>query len=251
MTHLGPTDGAGDVPGEPAPDRDPADLLPYLSRELRTRLAPVAAAIDGLADTTVAWTDEQRSQLLDVAQTALKQVRLLLQELDTAQATVLGGAPARAPATTLPQLLNAAITDLGHGARAPHNQLPRALPLVLGDPTILRLLLGSLLRYAHRGKPSGPPDVRAVARDGLLVLRIGHGAPASDHWQDNKGQGARRARPDDRKPPLSADLAVARGLAQLVRATLHTEQDAPDAAAIVELVIAPLASSQPEDVQAV
>lgn len=252
MNDAAPAAGAGEFPYEPETGHPPTDLLPYLSRELRTRLTPVAAAIEGLTDATVAWTEEQRSQLLDVAQTALKQVGLLLRELDTAQATVIGAPAAHAQATALPELLDAAITDLGQGAQPPRTQLPPALPLLLGDPTILRLLLGSLLRHAHRREPSGPPDVRAVARDGLLVLRIGHGAPASDHyWQDDTGQGARRARPDDRKPPLSADLAVARGLAQLVRATLRTEQDAPDAAAIVELAVAPPASAHNKDVPAV
>lgn len=250
MNDTAPAAGAGEFPDEPETGHPPTDLLPYLSRELRTRLSPASAAIEGLTDATVAWTDEQRSELLDLAHTALKQVGLLLRELDAAQAAVIGASAAHTQATALPELLDAAITDLGQGAQPPRTQLPPALPLVLGDPTILRLLLGSLLRHAQRGEPSGPPDVRAAPRGSRLMLRIGQGAPASDHWQDDNGQAARRARPHDRKPPLSADLAVARGLAQLIHATLRTEQDAPDAAAIVELAVAPPASAHNNDVPA-
>lgn len=218
-------------------DDAPVPLLRHVAHELRTRLAAATAAVEGLRDTTVDWTDDDRRELLAVAQTSLESIRLLLGELSAAGTSMgLVGLtwPPGDAATPLRTLVAAGVADLGDGIPAPRTHLPESLPPVLGDPTVLRLVVVSVLRHAVRSSTARRLDVRAATRGDRVLVRFGPDAPRTSDWR--QGAVARSGRLD-REKPLGADLSVARDLARLLGGSLREVQAGrgADPAIVVEL----------------
>lgn len=226
------------APTEPVSGQLATGLLGHVTRELRTRLASATAAVEGLRDPTVSWTDEERSELLGVAQGSLEEVAVLVRELSAVGARM--GTPTRpsAQGSSLRDLLVAAVADLGQGAPRPRTRIPAALPPVLGDPLLLRLVLVSLLRHALRAADTPVPDVRAVCRGPRVLIRIASRAPAAGRWSSRVRTPAPPI-PWDRDAALGPDLTVARGLAQLIGATLHAGEEGVEASTVLELPAGP------------
>lgn len=201
-----------------ATDDAPPPGLRHVTHELRARLAAATAAVEGLRDSTVTWTDEDRRELLSVAQSSLDQIRLLITELGAAGSGLGLTSIPQGSGTPLRPLLAAAVSDLGEGIRRPSTRLPSSLPPVLGDPAVVRLILVGVLRHTLREPDTRRLDVRAETRADRVVLRIGGEAPADDGWLTPCPTPSARA---DRLPPLGADVSVARDLAQLLGGTLR------------------------------
>lgn len=230
----------------PAEDT-PAPGLRHVTHELRTRIAAATAAVDGLRDTTVAWTDDDRRDLLAVAQTSLEQVRLLLSEL-SAVGSGLGLVPMPpAGETPLAPLLAAAVVDLGAGVRPPRTHLPASLPAVRANPLVLRVVLASVLRSALREPGTRRLDIRAAIRGERVLLRVGHEAPATVGWRRH---GTPEGGQVDRQTPLGPDVSVARDLVRWFGGTLRAVDDERDGrrAVVLELAAVPVAvAGQPEE----
>src|SRR5690242_2518665 len=107
-----PTDDAG------------TPVLEHVTLELRTRLAAATAAIEGLCDTSVDWTDDDRRELLAVAQASLEKIRLLLAELSAVGSALSVAPTSRAGGTPLRPLVDAALAELGEGISRPRTHLP-------------------------------------------------------------------------------------------------------------------------------
>jgi two-component system sensor histidine kinase KdpD len=212
--------------------------LPHVTHELRTRLAAATAAVEGLRDSTVAWTDDDRRELLSVAQSSLDQVRLLLSELSAAGTGLgLASTPGHR-ATPVPDILVAALADLGEGVLRPRTHLPAALPQVRGDPAVIRLLLVSVLRHTLRTTAGRRLDLRAVTRDDRVLLRVGGHAPLSGGWCRGHAPETGHV---DRDTGLGPDVSIARDLAELLGGTLRAVGDESDGdqAVVLELPAAP------------
>jgi two-component system sensor histidine kinase KdpD len=223
---------------DPPSGEPEAGWLSQVARELRGRVASAAAAVEGLRDPAVPWTEEQRRELLGVAHGSLAEVALLLRELAAVGAQT--GTPQRPPlhGTPVRELVTGAMTELGLGVHRPHTRLPASLPPVHGDPTLLRLVLASLLRHVARSTDA-PPDIRAVRRDDRVLLRIGDRPPDDRRWVLAVGLPA--GPPAwDRDTTLGPDLTVARGLARLLGGALRAgDARRRDGAVVLELPAAP------------
>lgn len=205
-------------------------VLGRVTHELRTRLAAATAAVEGLRDTTVDWTDEDRRELLALAQTSLENIRLLLAELSAAGNGLSRMLTSRDGGTDLHPLVDAAVAELGEGVRQPRIDVPASLPPVLGDPAVLRLILVSLFRHALREPDVRRLDVRAAAAGHRVLLRAGVDGPVTDGWRRDLPMPAGHA---DREPPLGADMSVARDLARLLGGTVRAADEARDDRAVV------------------
>jgi two-component system sensor histidine kinase KdpD len=224
----------------PPPGRLATELLDLVAAEVRARVAPATAAVDGLRDAAVDWSDVERRELLGVAQGSLQEVGLLLREVAALSARA-GPAGEAAPAGSVPALVHAALADLGEGVQPPRTHLPGSLPPVAGDPALLRLVLVSLLRRAVRTAGPAGADVRAARRGDRVLVRIGSSPPAGRSWAD----GGTRPLPGDRDRSLGPDLTVARALAQVLGGTLRTDGEGAGAATVLTLAVAPAIAVSP------
>lgn len=206
-----------------AADRMRTALLNAVSHDLRTPLASAKAAVDSLSSTSIAWTEEERAELLDTAQLSLERLdRLVANLLDMSrlQAGVLGIA---ARALALDEIVPRALDDLGGGdvtvALAPD------LPEVSADPALLERVLVNLIANALRHSPPGAPVlITAGAILDRVELRIadrGPGIPEAE--RERAFLPFQRLGDRDNHTGVGLGLALARGLTEAMGGALIPE----------------------------
>ncbi|RFS85111.1 sensor histidine kinase KdpD [Actinomadura spongiicola] len=208
-----------------AADRMRTALLNAVSHDLRTPLASAKAAVDSLATTSVAWTPDERAELLDTARQSLDRLdRLVANLLDMSrlQAGVLGIA---AQPLALDEIMPRALDDAGAAGGEVTVRLDPALPEVTADPALLERVLVNLIANALRHSPPGTPVlVTAGAIQDRLELRIadrGPGVRPGDRQRiflpfQRLGDG-------DNHSGVGLGLALARGLTEAMGGELVPE----------------------------
>ncbi|WP_067794195.1 sensor histidine kinase [Actinomadura formosensis] len=206
-----------------AADRMRTALLNAVSHDLRTPLASAKAAVDSLGGTSVAWTDEERAELLDTARQSLDRLdRLVANLLDMSrlQAGVLGIA---ARPLALDEVVPRALDDLGGGAVTV--ELAADLPEVSADPALLERVLVNLIANALRHSPPGEPVlITAGAIRDRVELRIadrGPGIPSGEREQAFLP--FQRLGDRDNHTGVGLGLALARGLTEAMGGELIPE----------------------------
>ena len=208
-------------------DRMRRALLTAVSHDLRTPLASATAAVDSLAG-PIAWTPEQRAELIATARESLTRLATLVENLldmSRLQADAVG-------VTLHPIALDEAVPralDSTDGAAAVVLDVPDTLPEVQADPGLLERVLVNLLTNALRHSPRHvPPCVTGSAHGDRVELRIidhGPGIPAPERdtvFLPFQRLGDR----DNGSGGVGLGLALARGLAEAMGGTL-TPDDTP------------------------
>jgi two-component system sensor histidine kinase KdpD len=213
-------------------------LLNAVSHDLRTPLASAKAALDSLASADLAWTDEERAELLATAGESLDRLdRLVANLLDMSrlQAGALGIAVQPLAAE---DVLARALDELGPGSRAIQLVLPDGLPEIFADPALLERVLVNVLGNALRYSPPGKPVlVSASALDGTVQIRIadrGPGIPPAD--RDRVFQPFQRLGDRDNDTGVGLGLALSRGLAEAMGGTLEPD-DTPGGGLTMTLTV--------------
>lgn len=209
-----------------AADRMRTALLNAVSHDLRTPLASAKAAVDSLTGTSIAWTDEERAELLDTARQSLDRLdRLVANLLDMSrlQAGVLGiAARPLALDEVVPRALDN-LDDLGGGEASV--RLDPALPEVSADPALLERVLVNLIANALRHSPPGEPVlITAGAIRDRVELRIadrGPGIPPGE--RERAFQPFQRLGDRDNHAGVGLGLALARGLTEAMGGALIPE----------------------------
>ena len=229
-------------------DRMRRALLTAVSHDLRTPLASATAAVDSLAG-PIAWTPEQRAELLATARESLARLATLVENLldmSRLQAGAVG-------VTLRPIALDEAVPralDSTDGAAAVILDVPDTLPEVQADPGLLERVLVNLLTNALRHSPPDvPPCVTGSAHGDRVELRIidhGPGIPAPERdtvFLPFQRLGDR----DNGSGGVGLGLALARGLAEAMGGTL-TPDDTPGGGLtmILTLRAAPRRAQPPE-----
>ncbi|GAA1784329.1 sensor histidine kinase KdpD [Actinomadura chokoriensis] len=209
-----------------AADRMRTALLNAVSHDLRTPLASAKAAVDSLTGTSIAWTDEERAELLDTARQSLDRLdRLVANLLDMSrlQAGVLGiAARPLALDEVVPRALDN-LDDLGGGEASV--RLDPALPEVSADPALLERVLVNLIANALRHSPPGEPVlITAGAIRDRVELRIadrGTGIPPGE--RERAFLPFQRLGDRDNHTGVGLGLALARGLTEAMGGALIPE----------------------------
>ncbi|MGW5415017.1 DUF4118 domain-containing protein [Actinomadura geliboluensis] len=206
-----------------AADRMRTALLNAVSHDLRTPLASAKAAVDSLSSTSIAWTEEERAELLDTAQLSLERLdRLVANLLDMSrlQAGVLGIA---ARPLALDEIVPRALDDLGGGDVTV--TLAPDLPEVSADPALLERVLVNLIANALRHSPPGAPVlITAGAIRDRVELRIadrGPGIPEAE--RERAFLPFQRLGDRDNHTGVGLGLALARGLTEAMGGALIPE----------------------------
>jgi two-component system, OmpR family, sensor histidine kinase KdpD len=187
-------------------------VLRAVSHDFRTPLTAIGTAAQGLADTSLDMTDEDRAALLDTIGVETERLnRLVANLLDLSRLQAGAAEPVRElwTADGLVAQALAAIDERGSRVRA---DLPGDLPPVSVDPAHAQRVLVNLLENALRHSPPGEPVVvRGTRTRQETIIRVvdrGPGIPADrleeifEPFSGDSGSGA------------GLGLAIARGFAE-------------------------------------
>ena len=224
-------------------------LLAAVSHDLRTPLASAMAAVASLRSDDVAFTDDDRAELLATAAESHERLYRLIQNLldmSRLQAGALGVAPT---AIWLEDAVPLALDELGEPARAVQVHIPDDLPAAHADPGLLQRVLANVIGNALRfSPPARPPLVTAGEHGTQVELRvIDHGPGIPEDQRDQVFVPFQRLGDRSNDTGVGLGLALSRGLAEAMGGTL-TPQTTPGGGLTMVLTLpaaeAPVADSE-------
>ena len=199
-------------------------LLRAVSHDLRTPLSTMRAAVDGLADGGP-LDAEDRLELVRAATEAVDQLEHLIDNLLDLSRVQSGLVHPRLRPHSLEEILPLAVA--GHEPDVVTLELDETSPLVVTDAGLLERVVANLVGNAVRH--AGGKAVRVVAEElpeelSILVIDRGPGVPPDE--RERMFEPFQRLG-DSGAEGLGLGLAVARGLAEAIGATL-TAEDTPE-----------------------
>ena len=199
-------------------------LLAAVSHDLRTPLAGIKAAVATLRAADIALSPEDRSALLDSAAESADRLDALLSNLLDLSRLQTGSVRPVIEVVSLAEVLPRALRGVADGAVI--DETDESLPLVVTDAGLLERSVANLVENAVR---HSPPDVpvrlsAAVVPGGRLELRIvDRGPGVADRDKGRMFAAFQRLGDAPSGSGVGLGLAVARGLAEAVGATLEAE----------------------------
>ncbi|MGW1007279.1 ATP-binding protein [Streptomyces sp. NPDC002520] len=217
-------EAAAEVEPVKAADRLRTALLRAVGHDLRTPLAAGWAAVTSLRSRDVAFTDEDRDELLATADESMAKLNRLVENLLDLSRLEAGALTLNLRAATLEEVLPMALADVPEVQVADLENIPS----VLADPPLLERVIANLVGNAARHTPAGKKVlVTASALAGRVELRVvdrGPGLPAEG--RERIFEPFQRLGDTDNTTGLGLGLALARGLTEAMNGTL-TPEDTP------------------------
>ncbi|MCX4803285.1 ATP-binding protein [Streptomyces sp. NBC_01214] len=221
-------EAAAEVEPVKAADRMRTALLAAVSHDLRTPLAAGWAAIASLRARDVAWSEEDRGELLATADESMARLNRLVENLLDMSRLQAGALKLDLRATDLMEVLPAALDGMPADAPVVDIRSVEEAPAVLADPPLLERVVANLLSNAARHTPPGQRVLlTASALDDRVEFRVvdrGPGIPEAD--RENAFVPFQRLGDTDNTTGVGLGLALSRGLAEAMGGTL-TPEDTP------------------------
>ncbi|WP_083420040.1 ATP-binding protein [Pseudofrankia sp. BMG5.36] len=224
-------------------DRVRSALLTAVGHDLRAPLAAAKAAVTGLRAQDVAWSDEERAELVATADESLDRLTALVENLldmSRLQAGVLSVFPRAVHAEDVVALALDGIGPDATGVRigtepADHGRDEigdvgdvSEVPAIRADPVLLERVVANVVANAIRFSPAGtPPLITTSTLGGRVQIRVvdrGPGVPEAD--RDAIFQPFQRLGDTDNTTGTGLGLALSRGLIEAMDGTL-TPEDTP------------------------
>ena len=208
-------------------DRMRTALLNAVSHDLRTPIATAKAALSGLTDTTIAWSEQDRQELLSTAVSSLDRLTDLvtnLLDISRLQAGVLSVFPAP---FGLDDIVSQALTHVTD-SDAVELDVPMTLPEVLADAGLLERVIANLVQNALRHAPDGT-QVRVAGshHEGRVELRVidrGAGIPTTAEEQVFEPFQRLHDHVSGTEAGVGLGLAIARGFTEAMAGELRMDQ---------------------------
>ncbi|MFF2269520.1 DUF4118 domain-containing protein [Cellulosimicrobium cellulans] len=196
-------------------------LLAAVSHDLRTPLAAIRAAVDGLRSPEAVLEPQDRTALVETAASETERLEQLIDNLLDLSRLQTGSVAPVLRDVSLEEIVPIAVEP--HGARVVLD-VPEDLPLVRTDPGLLERVVANVVANAVRfAPPDEPVRVRASASGGIVEVRVvdlGPGVP--DDAKERMFESFQRLG-DAGGHGVGLGLAVARGFSRAVGATLVPE----------------------------
>jgi two-component system sensor histidine kinase KdpD len=162
-------------------DQQRTALLAAVGHDLRTPLASIKASVSTLRQTDVAWSDEERQELLATIEDSSDRLDSIVANLLDASRLQAGELTVRSERVALDEVIGAAVLAVPGAEDRVEIDVPEDLPLVQADPGLLERVLANLLDNAVRHAPgSGAIEVTASAGAESAKLKVvdhGPGVP--------------------------------------------------------------------------
>jgi len=226
-------------------DRVRTAVLAALSHDLRTPLATIKASVSSLRDRSVAWTEDDQVELLASADEAADQLDALLANLLDLSRLQTGAVVPVRRAVSVDEVVHRAL--IGLPLERVRDEIPDDLPLVDTDAGLLERVIANITANALRHSPE-TATVRLLAGEvsdefGRRVqIRVADNGPGVAQ-DDREAMFAPFQRLGDvpHGSGVGLGLAVARGLAEAVDATIEVD-DTPGGG-LTMIVTLPIAGS--------
>src|SRR5712692_6576239 len=202
-------------------------LLRTVTHDLRTPLASIKANVSGLRQADVAYTDEDRAELLAAIDDEADRLDRLVANLLEASRLEAGVLVPHKQPQDLAELVRAVVVRLRPLLAGREVQLTIAenLPLVSSDYGQVDQIVTNLLENATRHTPAGTPIEVRLAADGevarLEVIDHGAGIPVAE--RERLFRPFERGR--TRAPGSGLGLSIARGLAEAHGGQLEVDEN--------------------------
>ena len=197
-------------------------LLAAVSHDLRTPLATIRTAVDGLVSPDVRLSAEDTEVLVGTVNSATARLERLIGNLLDMSRLQTGSVRPVLRATSVDEFVPLATEEFGPAQV--NLDVPETLPLVSTDPGLLERVVANLVSNAVRHAPDGVPVlVTASATQRTVELRVidtGPGLP--DELKEHMFEPFQRLG-NDSPAGLGLGLAVAQGLAAAVGAEVAAE----------------------------
>lgn len=206
-------------------DRVRSALLSAVSHDLRRPLTAARTSVANLQDDDIAWTEEEKRNLLHNADDSLRNLSDLVNSLldvTRLQAGVL--AVATAP-TDVDSVILAALDELGFGPGDLVLDLAPDLTRVLADPVLLQRVVVNLLLNANRFSPPETAIRLSTSHFAAAVqIRvIDRGPGIAEERREEVFQPFQRLGDTDNNTGLGLGLALSKGFAEGMGGTLEAE----------------------------
>jgi len=205
-------------------DRTRTALLAAVSHDLRNPLAAAKAAVASLRSTEVAFSQQDRDDLLETVEEATDRLAALVANLLDMSRINTGSVSAVLTEVDLASVVRASIAPLPGGERIEVDVDPDVL--VLADAGLLDRVVANICENALKYTPeSASVRIDATAAGDRVVLRIADTGPGvRDHDHERLFAPFQRLGDVPRQDGVGLGLAVAHGLTAAMGGTITTEE---------------------------
>ncbi|MCC9156353.1 DUF4118 domain-containing protein [Streptomyces parvulus] len=200
-------------------------LLAAVSHDLRTPLAGIKASVTSLRSDDVAWSEEDRAELLAAIEDGADRLDHLVGNLLDMSRLQTGTVTPLIREVDLDEVVPLALVGISEPDITVALDIPETLPMVATDKGLLERVVANVVENAVKYSPEGEPVLVAAGaladRVELRVVDRGPGVP--DAAKDRIFSPFQRYGDAPRGNGVGLGLAVARGFAEATGGTLHAE----------------------------
>jgi two-component system, OmpR family, sensor histidine kinase KdpD len=194
-------------------DKQRTAILAAVGHDLRTPLAGIKAAVSGLRQQGVDWSEEERRELEDTIEDSVDRLDAVIANLLDASRLQAGALAVHLEPVALDEVISAALISLGAASADVAVDAPEDLPPVSADRGLLERVLVNLIDngIVHGGGSVAVSAFAGAKSAKLEIVDHGAGVPADE--QDRLFEAFQRL--DDRRPTgVGLGLTVARGFVE-------------------------------------
>jgi two-component system sensor histidine kinase KdpD len=207
-------------------DRMRTALLAAVSHDLRSPLASAKAAVGSLRSHDVAWTPQDRDELLATADESLDRLIRLVENLLDMSRLQAGVLSVFVRPVALDEVVPLALDDLGPEGHDVVVRLPEDLPDCLADAALLERVVANLVANALRHSPPGNPPLLSASTlgDRVEIHVVDHGPGIAPANRDQMFAPFQRLGDTDNTTGVGVGLALSRGLAEAMGGSLAPQE---------------------------
>ncbi|MGC4983862.1 ATP-binding protein [Streptomyces sp. DT193] len=198
-------------------------LLAAVSHDLRTPLAAIKAAVSSLRSDDVAWSEEDRAELLEGIEQGSDRLDHLVGNLLDMSRLQTGTVTPLIREIDLDEVVPMALGGVPEDSV--ELEIPETLPMVAVDPGLLERSVANLVENAVKYSPSGERVLVSASAmaDRVEVRVVDRGPGVPDEAKDRIFEPFQRYGDAPRGTGVGLGLAVARGFAEAMGGTLDAE----------------------------